>query len=191
MSLSLSTPVPILWRMHLHEYQCVGMVSLFLIFLSRVVAWSFIFWNDHHQWQTIAEDFKPHIHSWFQTHIFFDKQIPSTVLLEWGHLGIWNKFPGTVPGNCWTSSWEHCKKFLGTKIDLHGSKQPKGTIPRNFSWNPFFTWHKMQVSAMFPRTFPGIETASFWDLCPACQGSGGGWKLPGGPLDNQGISLDD
>ena len=38
----------------------------------------------------------------------------------------------------------------------------------------FFTWHKTQVSAMFPRTFPGIETASSWVLCPACQGSGGG-----------------
>ena len=34
------------------------MVSMFLILLSRVVASSFIFWNDHHQWQTIAEDFQ-------------------------------------------------------------------------------------------------------------------------------------
>ena len=48
------------------------------------------------------------------------------------------------------------------------------------------TWHKTQVSAMFPRTFPGNETTSSWDLCPACQGPRvGGWKLLGGHLDNQ------
>ena len=81
-SWSLSTPVPILWRMHLQEYQCVGMVSLFLIFLSRVVAWSFIFWNDHHQWQTIAEDFQIPYSFMISSSYFFDKRVPSTVLLE-------------------------------------------------------------------------------------------------------------
>ena len=181
--------------MRLQEYQCVGMVSLILIFLCRVVAWSFIFWNDHHQWQTIAEDFHQTPYSFMISSSYFstNKSHPRSCLnrATWEHE---KKFPGTVPWNFWKSSWEHCKKILGTKIYLPGSKQLKRTIPRNFSWNPiFFKWHKTQVSAMFPRTFPGIETASSWDLCPACQGSGGGggWKLPGGPFDNQGVSLDD
>ena len=55
----------------------------------------------------------------------------------------------------------------------------------------FLTWRKTQVSAIFPRTFPGIETASFWDLSPACQGPGGGVGNCRGLLDNQRSSLDD
>ena len=99
--------------------------------------------------------------------------------------------PGIVPGIVWTSSWEHCKIFVGTTLYLHGSKQLKGTILKKKHGTRCLTRHKTQVSAMFPRTFPGIETASSWDLCPACQGPGRGWKLPGGPLDNQRSSLDD
>ena len=47
----------------------------------------------------------------------------------------------------------------------------------------FLTWFKTQVSAMFPRAFPGIETTSSWDLCPACQGQGrGGLETARGTL---------
>ena len=47
----------------------------------------------------------------------------------------------------------------------------------------FRTWHKTQVSAMFSRTFPGIETVSSWEFCPACQGPrGGGLEIARGTL---------
>ena len=86
----------------------------------------------------LLRTFKPHIHSWFQAHIFStNKSHPRSCLnrATWEHE---KHFPGTVPGNVWESSWKHCKKFLGTKIYLPGSKQLKGTICRNFSWNPIF-----------------------------------------------------
>ena len=88
-------------------------------------------------------------------------------------------------------SWEFLKKFLGTLQKIPGNQNLftwLQTAERNNSQElfvepNFFAWHKTQVSAMFPRTFPGIETASSWDLCPACQGSGGGGvgNCPGDP----------
>ena len=42
--------------------------------------------------------------------------------LNWATWEHERKIPGTVPGNFRTSSWEHCKKFLGTKTDFHGLK---------------------------------------------------------------------
>ena len=87
-------------------------------------------------------------------------------------------------------SWEFLKKFLGTLQKVPGNQNLftwLQTAERNnsqelFMEPNFFTWHKTQVSAMFPRTFPGIETASSWDLCPACQGSGGGLETARGTL---------
>ena len=76
--------------------------------------------------------------------------------------------------------------FLEILNKLLGTLQK---VPRNkllFTWlqtskrNDLLTWHKTQDSAMFLRTFPGIETASSSDLCPACQGLGGGsWNCQG------------
>ena len=173
-SLSLSTPVPILWRMRLQEYQCVGIVSLFLIFLSRVGAWSFIFWNDHHQWQTIAEEFQTP-YSFMISSSFFRQTSPTHGPAWIGPPGNMKKIPRNRSWEFLRKFWEHCKQFLGTKIYLPGSQQLKGNNSQELFMEPnFFTWHKTQVSAMFPRTFPGIETASSWDLCPACHGSGGG-----------------
>ena len=88
--------------MRLQEYQCVGMVSLFPIFFSRVGALSFIFWNDHHQWQTIAEDFQTPYSFMISSSYFFDKQVPCTERF----LKNFEK----VPGNIAKSSWE--PKFI-------------------------------------------------------------------------------
>ena len=161
-------------------------------FLSRVVAWSFISGMTVINGEPLLRTFKPHIHSWFQARSFStNKSHPRSCLnrATWEHEKISQEpFLGNceqVPGNLAKSSSDpkfiymtpnsRKEQFLGV---FHGTR--------------FFTWPKTQVSAMFPRTFPGIETASSWDLRPACHGSGGGgWTLPRGPLDNQGVSLDD
>ena len=49
----------------------------------------------------------------------------------------------------------------------------------------FVTWHKTQVSAIFPRTFPRIETASSWDFKSCVQlarTKGGGLETARGTL---------
>ena len=163
-------------------------------FLSRVLARAFIFWNDHHQWQTIAEDFQtPYMIFIHDFKLIFFRQTSPV------HSPAWIGPPGNKKNIPRNRSWEFLKKFLGTLQKVPGNKNLftwLQTAKRSDSQELFmepdiFTWHKTQVSAMFPRTFPGIETASSWDLCSACQGPGeGGWKLPGGPLDNQ-RSLDD
>ena len=131
----------------------------------------------------LLRTFKPHIHSRFQAHFFStNKSHPRSCLNKatWEH-------EKKIPRN---RSWEFLKKFLGTLQKIPGNQNLftwLQTAERNnsqelFMEPDFFTWHKTRVSAMFPGTFPGIETASSWDLCPACQGSGGGvGNCPGDP----------
>ena len=135
--------------MHLQAYQCVGMASLSFIFVGMSccpgLARSFIIWNDHHHWQAFAEDFqtpysfmisglstnKPHAHSRLNTATWANEK----------------ELPGTAP-------WNFLNKFLGTLQQVLGKEHVFTWFPRSFSWN------KMQVSTMFPRTFPGIKAAS-------------------------------
>ena len=70
------------------------------------------------------------------------------------------EFTGTIPGN-FDQVPGNIAKVVGNKIYLHGSQPPKGTIPRNLSWNPYFL-HGINSSFR--------ETASSWDLCPPRQG---------------------
>ena len=89
---------------------------------------------------------------------------------------IWahgRKFPGTapgnfeqVPGNIARRSWERNLLTWFKTAERNNSQEL-------FMEPDALTWHKTQVFAMFPRTFPRIEPASSWDLCSACQGSGG------------------
>ena len=86
-SSSFSTRFPILSRMHFQAYQCVGMVSVSLLFLDRFVVRSFIVWTDHHHWQTFALDFSNPILTHDLRPEILDKHVPSTFLLEYHHLG--------------------------------------------------------------------------------------------------------
>ena len=94
----------------------------------------------------------------------------------------------------WSDRPNIAKKFLGTKIYLPGSKQLKWTIPRNVSWNPIFLHG---IKRRFPQCSQEHSQESKPQVPGTCvqpargRGGGGGWKLPGGPLDNQGDSLDD
>ena len=118
--------------------------------------------------------FQPHTHSWCQARIFStNKPHPYSCLstATWAH-------EKRVPRNC---PIKFSNKFLRTLqkvveiFDSHGSKQRKGTTPKNLSWNQLCYCRKTQVSAIFLRTVPGIETASSWVLCHARgQGGGGG-----------------
>ena len=127
----------------------------------------------------LLRKFRPHIHSCFLTHIFSTNESHPRSCLNratWEHE---------------KKSWEHCKKFLGTKIYLHGSKQPKETIPRNFSWNQIFLHG---IKHRLPQCSQEHSQESKPQVPGTCvqpaKGQGGGWKLPGGPLDNQGVSYD-
>ena len=164
-------------------------------FLNKVVAWSFIVWNEHLSVANLCWEFSNPtlIHDFSLTIFLTNKSHPHSCLntATWAHekksqelfLGIFEQITGNIAKHFWEQT-----------RNLHGSKQTakkKKNGPGTFHGTLFLTWHKAQVSAMFPRTFPGIETASSWDLCPACQGPGRGWKLPRRPLDNQRSSLDD
>ena len=128
-SLGTSTPVPVLWRMHLQGYQYVGMASLSLIFSDRVVAWSFILWNGHHYWQAFAEDIQTPYSFMISGLRYQDQQIGLTKPI---HIPTWippttwtdeKEFPGTVPGNSWTSPGKQQKSCTGFQTAERNNSQ--------------------------------------------------------------------
>ena len=103
--------------MHLQEYQCVGMFPCFWIFWVGLLPDLSFSGMTIISGKPLLRTFKPHIHSWFQAHIFLtNKSHPRSCLnrATWEHeknsqkpfLGIFEQ----VPGNIAKSSWE--PKFI-------------------------------------------------------------------------------
>ena len=94
---------------------------------------------------------------------------------NWAHE---KNFPGPVPENSRTNFGNIATCSCEQKFIYMAPNSRKEQFPGTCHGTQFSTWHKTQVSATFPRTFPGIETASSWDLCPAnLPGAGGGGGL--------------
>ena len=131
----------------------------------------------------LLRTFKPHIHSRFQAHIFSTNKSHARSCLNratWEHEKI---NPRNRSWEFLKSSWEHCKKVLGTKIYLPGSKQLKGTISRNFSWNPFFLHGINAGFRNVPKNIPRNRNRKFLGLVSSLPGvrGGGVGNCPGDP----------
>ena len=71
------------------------------------------------------------------------------------------------------SFWDHYK-VVKTKMNRRGSKQLKGTIPRNFSWNPMSYTIEDVGLCNVPKNSPRNQNRKFMGLIASTLPWGGG-----------------